>query len=42
VPILQINFHLNISGEEYSASCESFAPAIAAVPGLRWKIWIQE
>ena len=40
MPILQINFKLNVSAKEYAASCQSVTQAIADVAGLRWKIWI--
>ena len=39
--ILQINFTLDgIGPEDYDAACRSFAEPIAAVPGLRWKVWL--
>ena len=38
--ILQINFRLKASTPEYQTLCQSVAQAFAAVPGLRWKIWI--
>lgn len=40
MPILQVNFKLNVSGAEYGALCESVAQAMADVPGLRWKVWL--
>jgi hypothetical protein len=40
VPILQINFKLNVPANEYASDCQNFLQAIAAVSGLRWKIWI--
>jgi Putative mono-oxygenase ydhR len=40
MPILQINFKLNVSTAEYQKICESVAQAIADVPGLRWKVWL--
>jgi hypothetical protein len=40
MPILQINFKLNVPAEEYASSCQGVAQAIASVAGLRWKIWI--
>ena len=38
--ILQINFKFNISGEEYEKAVSPIAGPIAAVDGLRWKVWI--
>ena len=40
MPILQINFKLNVSAAEYRKICESVAQAIADVPGLVWKVWL--
>ena len=40
MPILQINFKLNVPAEEYASSCQGVTQAIAGVAGLRWKIWI--
>jgi hypothetical protein len=40
MPILQINFRLNVSPAEYQKKCESVAQAIADVPGLVWKVWL--
>jgi len=40
MPILQINFKLNVPAEEYASSCQGASQAIAGVAGLRWKIWI--
>ncbi len=37
--ILQINFKYNVSGAEYRQAVSPLADDIAAVPGLRWKIW---
>lgn len=38
--ILQVNFKFNVTGEEYTQAATSLADSIAAVPGLRWKVWI--
>lgn len=38
--ILQINFKFNVSGEEYEKAVSPVAESIAAVDGLRWKVWI--
>src|ERR1700741_4276787 len=40
MPILQINFKLNVSSAEYRKISESVAQAIADVPGLVWKVWL--
>src|SRR5437762_9814919 len=40
MPILQINFKLNVPAAEYASSCQRVTQAIASVAGLRWKIWI--
>lgn len=37
--ILQINFKYNVSGADYRQAVSPLAAPIAAVPGLRWKIW---
>jgi len=40
VPILQINFKLNVPADAYVSNSLGVAQAIAQVAGLRWKIWI--
>jgi hypothetical protein len=40
MPILQVNFKLNVSAAEYRKICESVVQAIADAPGLVWKIWL--
>ena len=40
MPILQINFKLNVSPAEYRKVCESVAQKITDVPGLVWKVWL--
>ena len=40
MPILQINFKLNVSPAEYRKIAESVAQTIADVPGLVWKVWL--
>jgi hypothetical protein len=40
MPILQVNFKLNVPTAEYKAICESVAHAVADVPGLQWKFWL--
>ena len=38
--ILQVNFKLAVSAEEYRKLSGSVAQAFAEVAGLRWKVWI--
>ena len=38
--ILQITFKLRAPVPEYRSLCQLLAPAFAALPGLRWKIWV--
>lgn len=38
--ILQLNFKFNVSVEDYEGAVSPLADQFAAVPGLRWKIWI--
>ena len=40
MPVLQINFKLNIPAGAYASNSREVVEAIAAVSGLRWKIWI--
>ena len=40
MPILQINFKLNVPADDYALTCQSVVQGIADVSGLRWKIWI--
>ena len=40
MPILQINFKLNVTVAEYHEMCNGSAPAFAEVPGLLWKVWL--
>jgi len=37
--VLQINFKFNVSPAELAEDFAPLAEPIAAVPGLRWKIW---
>lgn len=38
--ILQLNFTFNVSAAEYEQAVSPLAEKFAAVPGLRWKIWL--
>jgi Putative mono-oxygenase ydhR len=38
--ILQINFKYNVSSSELQTMAGSAAQVFAAIPGLRWKIWL--
>lgn len=40
MPILEVNFKLNVSTAEYQAICNAVAQPIAEVPGLIWKVWL--
>ena len=37
--VLHINFKFNVSGAEYKQAVAPLADDVAAVAGLRWKIW---
>ena len=38
--ILQLNFKFSVTGDEYTQAVSPLAEKFAAVPGLRWKIWM--
>ena len=38
--LLQLNFKFNVTGEMYEQAVSPLASEFAAVPGLRWKIWM--
>jgi hypothetical protein len=38
--ILQLNFKFSVSAEEYEGAVSPLAEPIAAVDGLRWKVWL--
>lgn len=38
--ILQINFKFNVPRPDYEAAVAPLADGIAAVAGMRWKIWL--
>ena len=40
MPILQVNFKLNVSSAEYRKIADSVAQTIADAPGLVWKVWL--
>ena len=40
MPILQINFKLNLSPAEYRNICDSVAQTMVDLPGLVWKVWL--
>jgi hypothetical protein len=38
--LVQLNFSLDVTAEEYEAAVTPLAEAFAALNGLRWKIWM--
>jgi hypothetical protein len=38
--LLQVNFSFDMPAEAYVKANEPVVEAVAAVPGLRWKIWL--
>jgi len=38
--VLQLNFQFNTTAAEYEQAVSSLADDFAAVPGLRWKVWL--
>jgi hypothetical protein len=38
--LLQLNFHFSTSADEYEEAVSALAENFAAVPGLRWKVWL--
>jgi len=40
VRVVQINFKFNVPRSDFEAAEFPMAPEFAAIPGLRWKIWI--
>ena len=38
--IIQLNFKFSVTGKEYEDAVTPLASEFAAVPGLRWKVWI--
>jgi hypothetical protein len=40
--LLQVNYTLNVPLADFREHAAKVADAIAAVPGLRWKIWLHD
>jgi hypothetical protein len=38
--LLQLNFKFSVTPAEYEGAVSPLADQFAAVPGLRWKVWI--
>ena len=38
--MVQLNFKFSVSGSEYQDAVAPLAEQFAALPGLRWKIWM--
>jgi hypothetical protein len=38
--LLQLNFKFSVTSAEYEGAVSPLADKFAAVPGLRWKIWM--
>ncbi len=38
--LMQLNFKYDVSADDYIGAVAPLAEQFAAVPGLRWKIWI--
>ena len=38
--IVQLNFKFSVAGAEYQQAVAPLAEQFAALPGLRWKIWM--
>ena len=38
--IMQLNFKYDISNEDYIKAISPLAERFAAIPGLRWKVWM--
>jgi len=38
--IVQLNFKFGVSAAEYAGAVKPMAEDFAAVPGLRWKVWL--
>ncbi len=38
--LVQLNFRFNVSGSDYQQAVAPLGEEFAALPGLRWKIWM--
>ena len=38
--MLQLNFKFSVTGDQYTDAVSPLAEEFAALPGLRWKIWM--
>ena len=38
--IMQLNFKFSVSSDEYTQAVSALVDEFAALPGLRWKIWM--
>ena len=38
--ILQLNFNFDVTAADYEETVSALAEDFAAVPGLRWKVWL--
>ncbi len=38
--IVQLNFKFGVSAADYAGTVKPMAEDFAAVPGLRWKVWL--
>ena len=38
--MLQLNFKFSVTGEQYTGAVTPLAEDFAALPGLRWKVWM--
>lgn len=38
--LVQVNYGFDMTPEAYVGAVEPYAESVAAVPGLRWKIWL--
>jgi len=38
--LVQVNYSFDMAPEAYTSAVEPYAELVAALPGLRWKIWL--
>ena len=38
--LVQVNYSFDMAVDDYVSAAAPYADAVAAVPGLRWKIWL--